>query len=110
MTTESSRTEKEGEYTQPPYAVIVNVKILVNAVAHGAVEDEADSRRLDLVVLSYDFRIGEVRTRGIVGDRAGILQDPAFSIGKDVVVTHVARVTRVHSLVGVGGDATIRLG
>src|SRR5258708_2014134 len=40
---------------------------------------------------------------------AGVLQDQAVSIGKHFVITHVASVVGIDSLLGVGADTTVRL-
>src|SRR5437879_12832784 len=45
----------------------------------------------------------------MIGERTRILQDPMVPISKDLVATHVTRVTRVNSLVRVRSDAAILL-
>ena len=53
----SPQRQLEGE-AYPPLAIIVNAVIFVNTFAHGAVENEGQSCRLNLVVLSCDLWVG----------------------------------------------------
>ena len=81
----------------------------MNAIVHGPAENEAEGAGLNFAVFGNDSPIDEINPGCVIGNCAGILQDPVLPIGKHFVVADKSRVARVDPLVGVRGYAAVQL-
>ena len=90
--------------------VVLDVEILVDALADGAADREPQLAGGDIAALGRERRVRQVDARGVVRDRARAQPHPSLAVGEDGVIAEKARVLGEDALLAVRRDLPAEIG